>query len=417
MDKLIINGKKELYGKIEIKSAKNALLPLIACCILLDFEVGFLNCPKLSDVDVMLDIIKSLGGEYRYEGDTLFVNCAKVYIPELPCEKASKIRASVFMLGPLLARFHKASTSQPGGCSFEKRPIDMHLDSFEKIGAEVSSGEYVFIKAEKIKGGVVYLPFKSVGVTLNLIMASCVGDCETVIVNAAKEPEIVCLASFINKLGGCVIGAGTSKIYVKGVKKLRRNVTHFKPITDRIETGTFILAVLTTGGEIEIDGADFTHNISLIKKIFKNTCKMSFDSDKIYIKSCGKGSALNYVKTQPYPFFPTDLQSPLLAYSCFLKGKTIIEEGVFTNRFTVVSELKKMNANVELSANRATVIGTDEMVGANVNALDLRGGASLIIAGLGSHGVTVINGLSNVERGYHDIDKKLISLGADIRKG
>ena len=417
MDKLIINGKKQLFGEIEVKSAKNAILPLIACCILLDFEVAFLNCPKLSDVDVMLEIIKKLGGAYRYEGDTLYVDCSKLYIPELPCEYAQKIRASVFMLGPLLARFHKASTSEPGGCNFEKRPIDMHLDCFEKIGAEVSRGDYVFLKTQKLTGGVVMLPFKSVGVTLNLIMASCVGDSETVIVNAAKEPEIVCLANFINKLGGCVIGAGTSKIYVKGVKKLSKNISRFKPITDRIETGTYILAVLTTGGEIEIKGANFSHNICLIKKIFNNTCKMTFDSDKIYIKSSGKGRALNYVKTQPYPFFPTDLQSPLLAYSCFLNGKTVIEEGVFTNRFSVVSELKKMNANVEKSGNRVTVIGSDDICGAEVTATDLRGGASLVIAGLGANGTTVINGLSNVERGYYEIDKKLTALGADIRKG
>lgn len=417
MNKLIVKGKNKLYGNVEVKSAKNALLPLIASCILLNFEVGFLNVPKLKDVDVMLEIIKCMGGKYRYEDDVLYVDCSSLYMPEIPCEEAKKIRASVFMLGPLISRFHKASTVKPGGCNFGERPIEMHLDTIKKLGVEVSEGEYVYLRTDKLKGAKITLPFSSVGVTENLIMASCLAEGETVIINAAREPEIACLANFLNRLGAKIYGAGTSQIRIVGVKKLYPKIKHFKPITDRIETGTFILCSLVTGGEIEIKGADFIHNFELIKKIHNNTCKIMLASDKIYIKSSGAGSGLGFIKTAPYPAFPTDLQSLILAYSCFLRGTTVIEEGVFKTRFQVVDELKKMNADIERNSNRVIVSGKSDIHGAEVTAPDLRGGASLILAGLGAEGITTISGLDIIKRGYDRIDEKLRLLGADVRKG
>ena len=417
MNKLIINGKNKLYGKVDVKSAKNAMLPLIASCVLLDFEVGFLNCPNIGDISVMLDIIKCLGGKYRYEGDTLFVDCSSLYIPELPCELSKKIRASVFLLGPLLARFRKVSAVTPGGCDFGERPIGMHLDSLKKLGAEISGKEHLYLRADKLEGAKVVLPFPSVGVTENLIMAGCLADGETIIVNAAREPEIVCLASFLNRLGAKISGAGTSKIVISGVKKLTKKIAYFKPITDRIEVGTFRLATLNTGGEVEISGANFLHNIALIKKIYNNTCKITFESDKIYLKCCGVGNGLGFIKTAPYPAFPTDLQSPLLAYACSLNGKTVIEEGVFKNRFSIVNELRKMNADITVDGSRATVIGNNRLKGAVLNATDLRSGAGLIISALGADGVSEIVGLDVIERGYLGIDKKLRLLGADVTKG
>ncbi|MBO7215348.1 MAG: UDP-N-acetylglucosamine 1-carboxyvinyltransferase [Clostridia bacterium] len=417
MSKLIINGKNKLYGKVDVKSAKNAILPLIASCVLLDFEVGFLNCNEIGDVSVMLDIIKSLGGKYRYEGDTLFVDCSSVYIPELPCELSKKIRASVFLLGPLLARFRKVSAVTPGGCNFGERPIGMHLDGLKMLGAEVSGSEHLYLRAEKLTGAKIELPFPSVGVTENLIMASCLAEGETVIINSAKEPEIACLCSFLNRLGAKIYGAGTSRITVHGVKKLTNKISYFKPITDRIEVGTYMLATLNTGGEVEISGANFLHNTSLIKKIYNNTCKISLESDKIYLKCCGVGNGLGFIKTAPYPSFPTDLQSPLLAYACSLNGKTVIEEGVFKNRFAIANELKKMNANIYIDGNRAVINGTNRLHGAVLNASDLRSGAGLIISALGAEGVSEISGLEVIERGYFEIDKKLKQLGADITKG
>ncbi len=417
MNKLIVKGKNKLYGKVQVKSAKNALLPLIASCVLLDFEVGFLNVPKLKDVDVMLEIIRCMGGKYRYDGDILFVDCSSLHIPEIPCEEAKKIRASIFLLGPLLGRFRKASTVKPGGCNLGERPIDMHLNTLKSLGVEVSAGEYVYLRADKLKGNRIYLPFSSVGVTENLIMASCLAEGETIISNSAKEPEIVCLANFLNRLGAKIYGAGTSIIRIVGVKKLSPNVKFFTPITDRIEAGTFMLCALNTGGEIEIDGADFTHNSELIKKIHNNTCKIMLESDKIYIKSCGVGSSLGLIKTAPYPAFPTDLQSLTLAYSCFLRGTTVIREGVFKNRFQVVNELKKMSADIRLTNDGAIVVGRYDIHGAEVVVPDLRGGASLILAGLNAEGVTTISGIECVERGYDRIDEKLRLLGADIKKG
>lgn len=417
MNKLIICGKKKLYGKVEVKSAKNAILPLIASCILLDFEVAFLNVPKLKDVEVMLDIIESIGGRYRYEDDTLFVDCSSVYIPEIPCDKASKIRASIFLIGPLISRFHKVTTIKPGGCNFGERPIDMHVDSLKKLNVEVNNDEILYFRTSKLKGNRIILPFQSVGVTLNLIMASCLAEGETIICNAAREPEIVCLANFLNRLGANIMGAGSSKIYIKGVKKLRKNISYFKPITDRIESGTFLLSTLASGGEIEIYGANFIHNMALIKKVYNNACKMTFESDKICLKSCGVGNSLGYIKTAPYPAFPTDLQSPILAYACSLNGKTVIEEGVFSNRFNAVNELKKMGADINVTNNKATINGVPTLKGAKVNVTDLRSGASLIIAGLSADGVSEISGLDIIERGYYNIDKKLLALGADIKKG
>ena len=417
MNKLIVKGKNKLYGKVEVKSAKNALLPLIASCVLLDFEVGFLNVPRLKDVDVLLEIIKSMGGKYRYDDDVLYVDCSTLYNPEIPCEEARKIRASIFLLGSLISRFHKVSTVRPGGCNFGERPIDMHLDTLKKLGVEVSSGEYLYLRTDKLKGSKIFLPFSSVGVTENLIMASCLAEGETIILNSAKEPEVVCLANFLNRLGARIYGAGTSQIRVEGVKKLQPKIKYIKPITDRIEVGTFMLCSLVTGGEIEIDGADFIHNTELIKKIHNNTCKIMLSSDKIYIKSSGAGSGLGFIKTAPYPAFPTDLQSQILAYSCFLRGTTVIEEGVFKTRFKVVDELKKMNADIERVGSRVLVNGKAELYGAEVTAPDLRGGASLIIAGLGADGVTTVSGLDVIKRGYDRIDEKLRILGGSVNEG
>lgn len=416
MSKLIVDNCKGLYGKVEIKSAKNAILPLIASCILLDFEVGFYNCPKIDDVLVMLEIIKSLGGKYRFEGEVLFVDCSTLYISELPCELASKIRASVYTLGPLLARFRKATATSPGGCKIGERPIGLHLDSFKKMGVEIGRGDNIYMRADKLEGKKIALPFKSVGVTENLIMLGCFAEGETVILNAAREPEIVCLCEFLKLLGAKISGEGSSRICIQGIKRLKKANLIFKPISDRIETGTFLLAGLSVGCEMELVGANYLHNLYLIKKIFNNTCKIAFCSDKIYMKSCGAGSSLGYVKTAPYPFFPTDLQSPIMAYATTLQGTTVIEETVFKSRFETACQLKKLGADITLNTGVATVRGVNALVGAEVDATDLRGGAALVIAGLKAEGQTVINNAEIIERGYYKIENKLNSLGASVKR-
>ncbi|MBR6737631.1 MAG: UDP-N-acetylglucosamine 1-carboxyvinyltransferase [Clostridia bacterium] len=416
MSKLIVNNCQRLYGKTEIKSAKNAMLPLIAACILLDFEVGFYNCPKISDVLVMLEIIESLGGKYRFEGDVLFVDCSALYLYEIPCELASKIRGSVFMLGPLIARFRKALATMPGGCKIGERPIGLHLDCFKKMGVEIGMGEHLYLRADNLQAKTITLPFKSVGVTENLIMLGCLTDGETTILNPAREPEIVCLCEFLKLFGAKIKGEGGNKIVIQGVKKLRKSSVIFKPVADRIETGTLLLAGLSVGCEMELSGVNYVHNFNLIKKVFNNTCKMCFYSDKIYLKSSGAGKGLGYIKTAPYPYFPTDLQSPVMAYATTLNGTTVIEETIFKDRFSVASELNKMGANVTIRGNVATVNGVNSLTGQEVTASDLRGGASLIIAGLKAEGKTVINNLEVIDRGYYKIENKLKALGAKVER-
>ncbi len=417
MGKFVINGGKKLYGEVDIQCAKNAMLPLIASTVLLDFEVAFLNAPKLLDVLVMLEIVKDLGGKYRFEGSTLFVDCSSVHKSEISKELSSKIRASVFMTGGVLSRVKKVEFYSSGGCNIGSRPIDMHLDGLESLGAKLSCEEdKITLSCDKIIGKEITLKCKSVGVTENLIITAVLGEGTTLIKNCAQEPEVVCLADFLNGLGAKIKGAGTSTIQIEGVKKLTRQNTPFTPISDRIEVGTFILSTMTTGGEILIKNADFSHNSALIKKIYNNACKITVFNDRIYIKSIGIGKSHGYLKTEPYPYFPTDLQPQFSVYSSTLKGVTVIEESIFDNRFNQLHELTKFGAKVKLLGKRAIIEGVPALYGAKVKALDLRGGAAMVIAGLKAIGETTVEDSQIIERGYVDFAQKLSLLGADVKR-
>ncbi len=416
MSSFVINGGNKLYGEVSVQSAKNVMLPLIASCILLDFEVVFFNCPKLYDIIVMLDIIKSLGGDYHFEGDDLFVDCSNVSKYEISQNLSTKIRASVFSIGAILSRFHKVSFYRPGGCDIGSRPIDMHLSGLSSLGAKIKEDDNIVIECDSLLGNEINLRYKSVGVTENLIIASVLCKGTTIIKNCAKEPEIVCLAEFLNGLGGRIKGAGTSTITIEGVKKLMPRKRYFTPITDRIEVGTYVLAVMTIGGEVLIKNTDFTHNSALIKKIYNNACKINLFNDKIYVKSVGMGISHGYLKTAPYPMFPTDLQPQFSVYSSILKGITIIEEGVFDGRFRQLEELKKFGAKINIVENKAIIEGVPQLFGAKTKALDLRGGASMVIAGLKAEGETVIQDVEIISRGYMDIDKKFNLLGGNIKR-
>ena len=416
MSKLVISGGKRLYGSVTAQSAKNALLPLISACILIDGEVTFTNCSMLGDVVTMINIIKSLGGNCSYHNGNLTVDCTNLSSSQMPYELTSQIRASVFMLGPLIARFKKASTYLPGGCNIGKRPIDMHIDGFKMLGVEEVYDDALVLKCDKLSGAKIRLKYASVGVTENLIMCAVLAEGETVLSNCAKEPEVVCLVKFLKLFGAKIKGEGSSTIIIEGVKKLKSKNVSFMPISDRIEVGTYVLSVLGTGGEIEINNANFFHNIALIKKIYNNACKIILTNDKIYIKCSGKGNSLSYTKTSPYPKFPTDLQTPLCAYATTLLGTSYIEESVFENRFLQLNELIKMGAKIWVNGSVAKIEGVEYLNGANVSALDLRGGASLVIAGLKAQGETVIDNAFIIERGYVNLEKKLSLLGADIKK-
>ena len=416
MSKFIINGGQKLFGEITVESAKNAMLPLLSACILYEGKVTFLNCPRLKDVEIMLEIIKHLGGKYSFLGNDLTVDCSSLYSYELPCDLTKKIRASIFTIGAIIARFRKAYFCKPGGCDIGERPIDMHLDAFKSLGVEISGEDYVYCRANVLQGAEITLKYKSVGTTVNALLASILADGRTTIKNAAKEPEITSLIKLLKTFGAKIKGEGTSTLIVEGVSKLKKDKLVFLPISDRIEVGTFALAVMSTGGEIAINNANFVHNISLFKKIQNNACKIVCEDDKIYIKSSGAGSGLNIVKTAPYPFFPTDLQPQLSAYATTLNGDTTIIETVFENRFNHFADLIKMGANVSIKGNVAKIAGVSEINGQTVTAYDLRGGAAMVIAGLKANGETVIENASVIDRGYYLLEDKLSSLGAKIQR-
>lgn len=416
MSKLVVEGGKKLYGEVTVQSAKNSLLPLIAACILIDGSVTFLNCNKLKDVTVMLEIISSLGGKYYFNENALTVDCTSLSSYELPRLLTDKIRASVFTLGPLIGRFHKAVACKSGGCDIGDRPIDIHISSFEKMGVEVSRGDVTFFKADAVNGCEIVLPFKSVGATENLMMLACVAEGKTTIKNAAKEPEIVNLAELLKRAGAKIYGAGRDVIEVYGVKKLKSDGIIFTPSPDRIETGTYIIAAVSTGGEVCVKNCVFSHNVALIKKIYDNACKISINNDKIYVKSIGLGNSLGFIKTAPYPGYPTDLQTPIVAYASTLKGMTIVHEGVFSSRFAQIAELKKMGADLTVVKNRVIIEGVRTLYGANVKALDLRGGAAMVLAALKAIGKTEIDDAEIIDRGYFDLEGKLRRLGADVKR-
>ena len=416
MSKLIINGGNKLYGEITAESAKNGLLPLLSACILYEGKVTFINCPKIKDILVMLEIIKYLGGKYTFNNGNLTVDCSSLHSYELPCELTKKIRASIFTIGAIIARFRKAYFCMPGGCSIGDRPIDIHLDVFKKLGVEVCGDTIVYCRADRLNGAEITLKYKSVGATINALLASITADGKTIIRNVAKEPEITSLITLLKKFGAKINGEGTSTLVVNGVKRLKKENVTFYPISDRIEVGTYVLALLSTGGEIQINNVNFIHNLSLFKKIQNNTCKMVYEDDKIYIKSSGEGSGLGVVKTAPYPFFPTDLQPQISSYATTLKGETTIVETVFENRLKHFDGLKVMGANVLVKGNTAKIKGVNRLTGANVCAYDLRGGASMVIAGLKCDGETVVSNAEVIDRGYYNLEEKLLKLGAKIKR-
>lgn len=416
MSRFVIEGGNKLYGNVKIQSAKNCLLPLISACIMLESEITFTNVSMLKDITCLLEIIKSLGGSYVYQDGNLKIDCTNLKSYVLPENLVNQARAPLFMIGPLLTRFKKAEFTMPGGCKLGERPIDIHINGLKKLGVKIEESEIIKCTANKLTGTTIILSFPSVGATLNLIMSSITAEGITIIKNCAKEPEIVCLCKFLKLVGAKINGIGTDVIVIDGVKELKKRKLEFTPIPDRIETGTFLLTVLSTGGELTLENVNYSHNASLIKKIFNNTCKICIFNDRIYIKSSGVGKGLGVVNVLPYPDFPTDLQSLLLAYSTTLKGQTIVKEHVFKDRFNTAFELNKMGANVKVNGNVAIVTGVESLHGNFVTANDLRGGAGLILASLKAQGVSVIDNAEILDRGYYQIEEKLKNIGANIKR-
>lgn len=414
MGKYIINGGTKLDGEITLQSAKNSVLPILAASVMTEEDVVIKKCPKIKDVFAMLNILAYLGVKYQFDGEDLLVNASQINSCIIPKNLTTELRSSIFMLGALLSRFKKARISFPGGCDIGMRPIDIHLFALEKLGCFTTElDNEVVCVAKKVVGNDICLKFPSVGATINIMLASVLAKGKTQIHNAAKEPEIVDLMNFLNKMGAKVYGAGTSTILIEGVKKLHG--CEYLPISDRIECGTYMLAAAITGGKIQINNCNEKNILFLMHKLVNYSCKICVKSDIMCITSLGSRKSFSF-STGPYPNFSTDLQAQTMALLTVSSGQSVVTENVFENRFKHVQQLIKMGANILVKDKSAFVTGLSVLHGADVYAQDLRGGASLVLAGLNAEGKTTINDIHHIERGYCLMEEKLRSLGADIIK-
>lgn len=411
MDKIIIQGGKKLDGKMTMYGAKNSVLPLLACSILPNGTTTLMNCPEISDVKNMLLILNELGVKTSFKNREITVNADSVSCHEIPFSLSERLRSSIFLLGPILGKFRKAKIAYPGGCDIGLRPINLHLSGLKALGAKVvEENGYIICKGDNLHGATIHLDMPSVGATENILMlASQIND-TTVIDNASREPEVVDLAKFINKMGGQIRGAGSNTIIIQGGQKLK--AIDYKPIPDRIVTGTYLMAAAVSGGKIELNGVISKHIFSELTKLRKSTCKMNVKGDRIYLEAPSRLKPVGRVSTLPYPGFPTDLQSQLMATMSIADGVSIIRENMFEMRFRHIAELNKMGANITSFGNIAIIDGVPSLCGAKVNAYDLRGGAAMCIAGLVANGTTEIIGAENIDRGYESIENELSTLGA-----
>ncbi|MFY0761411.1 UDP-N-acetylglucosamine 1-carboxyvinyltransferase [Metabacillus dongyingensis] len=416
MEKIIVRGGRKLNGTVKVEGAKNAVLPVIAASLLASEQKSIIcDVPTLSDVYTINEVLRHLGAEVHFENNQVFVDASKELNMEAPFEYVRKMRASVLVMGPLLARNGRARVALPGGCAIGSRPIDQHLKGFEAMGATIKVGNG-FIDAEvsgRLRGAKIYLDFPSVGATENIIMAAALAEGTTVLENVAKEPEIVDLANYINAMGGKVRGAGTGTIRIEGVETLKGVKHHIIP--DRIEAGTFMVAAAITGGNVLVRGAVPEHLTSLIAKMEEMGVQISEEEDGLRVIGPEKLKSID-IKTMPHPGFPTDMQSQMMALLLKAEGTSMITETVFENRFMHVEEFRRMNGDIKIEGRSVIINGPVNMQGAEVAATDLRAGAALVLAGLVAEGYTRVTELKHVDRGYVDFHGKLAAIGADIER-
>lgn len=414
MAKLIIEDRCVLRGEVKVHSAKNAILPVIAASLLTPETCVLEEVPYLDDVDIMEEVVRSIGTEVERFDGCLSIKAEKISSYEATYELIRKMRASFLIMGPMLARIGKVKISLPGGCAIGTRPIDLHLKGFSLMGASITLGHgYIEAYAEKLKGETIYLDFPSVGATENLMMAGCLAEGITVIENAAEEPEIVDLASYLSKMGAVIKGAGTDTIRIEGVRELK-GTTH-TAIADRIEAGTFMVAAAATGGDVIVEGVVPEHLKPVTAKLKEMGAEVQEFEKAIRVRATGRLNSVD-IKTMPYPGFPTDMQSQMMTAMCLAKGTSIATETVFENRFMHINELKLMGAQIKVDGRSAIIEGSERLSGARVKATDLRAGAALTIAGLCAEGRTEISDVYHIDRGYIKIEEKLKKLGADIKR-
>ncbi|HKJ15457.1 MAG: UDP-N-acetylglucosamine 1-carboxyvinyltransferase [Desulfobulbaceae bacterium] len=415
MHKLIIEGAHKLQGEVRISGAKNAALPLIAATLLARGWHTIHNVPDLRDTRTMLALLETLGAQWKWENSTLLVNTDSLNNFEASYDLVKTMRASILVLGPLLARMGKTRVSLPGGCAIGARPIDFHLQGLKNMGATLALEDgYVTASAKKhLTGGNVYFDVPSVTGTENILMAAVLAKGETVIKNAAREPEVSNLVDMLISMGARISGKGTERLTIQGVKKLRP--AEIITIPDRIETGTYLIAVGTAGGEASVTHCQPSHLPSLIEKLRSAGLIIKESENSLFVSRPAKVQSID-IKTQPYPGFPTDLQAQLMVLMTLANGLSVITETIFENRFMHVAELKRMGADIKINGHSAIVKGIKQLKGAPVMATDLRASASLVVAALAAHGITEISRIYHLERGYEDMVGKLQALGAKVRK-
>ena len=417
MEKLVIRGGNRLVGTVKVSGAKNAVLPLIAATLLGKSPSTLEEVPDLEDVRTFAEVLRHLGVKVQYNkaDHMLFVDSTNISSCEAPYELVRKMRASFLIMGPLLARHGHSKISLPGGCAIGTRPIDLHLKGFEALGAKIDIGHgYIEATAPNgLTGARIYLDFPSVGATENIIMAASMAKGQTILENAAHEPEIVDLANYLNTMGANIKGAGTDVIRIEGVTELTGKT--YEVIPDRIEAGTFMVAAAMTGGDLYVENAMTEHLKPVIAKLKEAGVTIEEDTNGIRVKSNGVLKAID-IKTLPYPGFPTDMQAQFMAMTTVSHGTSVISETVFENRFMHVDELKRMGATIKIDGRSAVVEGLATLTGCQVKATDLRAGAALVLAGLVASGETEVGYLHHIDRGYDDLVTKLCRIGADIKR-
>ncbi len=415
MDKLLIEGGRTLSGEVAMSGAKNAALPILCASLLTAEPVHFTNVPHLNDISTMLRLLGDMGVGVTMEGvDGLVLNGGGLNNPVASYEMVKTMRASILVLGPLVARGGEARVSLPGGCAIGARPVDQHIKGLQAMGAEVRVEQgYVHARASRLKGARICTDMVTVTGTENLMMAACLADGETIIENAAREPEVVDLANCLISMGARISGAGTDVIRIQGVDALHGATHAIMP--DRIETGTYLCAAAVTGGDVRLLKTSAAYLDTVVDKLMDAGCEITVERDAIRLQAPRRLKAVS-LRTAPYPAFPTDMQAQFMAINCVADGVATIRETIFENRFMHVNELMRLGANIQIEGNNAIVRGVERLEGATVMATDLRASASLVIAGLVAEGETLIDRIYHLDRGYERIEEKLARLGASVRR-
>ncbi|MCM1364675.1 MAG: UDP-N-acetylglucosamine 1-carboxyvinyltransferase [Faecalibacterium sp.] len=417
MESIVINGGNKLRGEIDIQGSKNSVLPILAACVVVDGVSVIHNCPKLTDVDAAIKILEHIGCEVKRENHTLTVDSRNVSCYNIPTSLMREMRSSIVFLGSVISRLGRAELSLPGGCEIGLRPIDLHLSSFRALGVKIdeSFGNLSCEAELPLKAATISLSFPSVGATENIILASVFARGRTVILNAAREPEITDLAAFLNKCGCRVSVEPEGTVVIDGVKKAFS--AEHTVISDRIVALTYMSAVGAAGGDVLLKKVDPSHFMSVNSVFEKAGCEIRTDSNSVRIISDGRLKCVRDIRTMPYPGFPTDAQAPVMTMLCKARGTSVVVENIFESRYKHVSELVRMGANIKVEGRVAIIDGVDTLYGANVESIDLRGGSALVVAGLAAKGKTVISGVKHIDRGYEKIEDCLRNVGADIERG